>query len=224
MPSTRRPFAGPSALLAVLLAAVVFAGALLTTALSSAVPAYAHDAAEGSSPSDGEVVASVPAKVSVTFNNNPLGLGASISVKDSSGAEWADGGVQIVDNVASQSLRPGAPAGAYSVSWRVVSSDSHPIEGTFSFTASAANGGSTTAAGTAAPSATGPASSTVPTAAVPTLGAAPPGATSTPEPVASSSEPFPWSIVGFAVVALGLLVALGVMARRRLRDGEEDSA
>lgn len=211
MRSTRRP-------LNLLLGILLFAAALL----GLAAPASAHDAAEGSSPANGAAVASVPAKVSVTFNNNPLGLGASFSVKDASGTEWADGAVQIVDNVASQTLRTGAPAGAYTVSWRVVSSDSHPIEGTFSFTASAGSEGSTTPAGSAAPAATGPASGAAPAeGTVPTLGTAGPGSPGTSEPVAASAEPFPWSIVGFAVVALGLLVALGVTARRRLKSGEE---
>ena len=82
--------------------------------------------------------------------------------------------------------------------WRVVSSDSHPIEGTFSFTATAAAAGATAAA------------------AVPTLGTAQPGTTQAPAPAPDASEPFPWSMVVFAAVALGLLVALGVLAKRRL--------
>ncbi|MEE2570190.1 copper resistance CopC family protein [Pseudarthrobacter sp. J64] len=221
MRSIRRAGVLPGALIASLFTAVLFTAVLFGASLFSAGPAFAHDAAEASSPTDGETVATAPAKVSVTFNNNPLALGAEMSVKDAAGTEWGVGSVQIVDNVASKSLRPGAPAGAYTVSWRVVSSDSHPIEGTFSFTATSGSGGSTTAAGSAAPSATGSASGAV---AVPTMGTVPPGATSTPEPVATSSEPFPWSIVGFAAVALGLMVALGVTARRKLQPGEQDSA
>ncbi|ACL38601.1 copper resistance protein CopC [Pseudarthrobacter chlorophenolicus A6] len=197
--------------------ALLLGAAVLAASLGVAGPAAAHDAAESSSPAQGGSVPAPPAKVSVTFNNKPLGLGASISVKDAAGAEWADGAVEIVDNVASQKLRPGGPAGAYTVAWRVVSSDSHPIEGTFTFTAAAAAEG----AGAAA---TGGASTT-PGAAVPGAGTAQPGATAPAEP-ASSAQPFQWSIVIFAVVAVGLLVALAVLARRRLSggaDGEPDS-
>ena len=187
-----------------LLGSFVFAAALL----GLAGPAAAHDAAESSSPAQGASVPAPPEKVSVTFSNNPLGIGASFSVKDSAGKEWAEGPVEIVDNVASQKLRPGGPAGSYTVSWRVVSSDSHPIEGTFSFSAAAGAQG---------------AASTTPGGAVPGMGTAEPGETAAPS-TAGSGQPFQWSIVIFAVVAVGLLVALAVLARRRLSGGGDEPA
>jgi methionine-rich copper-binding protein CopC len=189
-------------MLSAVLGVFVFAAAVL----GIAGPASAHDAAESSSPAQGATVATPPEKVSVTFNKNPLGIGSQFSVKDATGAEWADGAVEIVDNVASQKLRAGAPAGAYTVTWRVVSSDSHPIEGTFGFTATAA------AAGAAAPSA----------AAVPNMGTAQPGVTPPPAPVTDASQPFPWSLVVFAAVAAGLLVAIAIMTKRRLTAGSEE--
>lgn len=197
-----------------LLAVVVaFTAVLFSAALFSAAPAFAHDSAESTSPANGSTVASVPDAVSITFNNRPLLLGSQIRVNDASGRNWADGSVEIVDTVVSQKLRPGAPAGAFTVIWRVVSSDSHPIEGTFTFTAKA---GSTTAGGAAA--------STQPTAPVPTAGTVAPGSTTTPEKAPDASQPFPWSIVVFAAVAVALLVFLGVTARRRLANGDpEDS-
>jgi hypothetical protein len=95
------------------------------------------------------------------------------------------------------------------VAWRVVSSDSHPIEGTFSFTAAAAAGGAAPSAGTTA-AATGPA-----------IGTAQPGQTAAPEST-GSGEPFQWSIVVFAAVAVGLLATLALLARRRLAAGRDD--
>ncbi|MDP9693213.1 UNVERIFIED_ORG: methionine-rich copper-binding protein CopC [Arthrobacter globiformis] len=187
-------------LLSALLGALALVALLLT-----AGPASAHDAAESSSPADGATVATAPAKVSITFNNTPLGLGSQVKVTDAAGTDWADGKVEIVDNVATQNLREGAPAGKYSVVWRVVSSDSHPIEGTFSFTATAA---AAAAAGAAA-------------APVQTVGTPQPGATQATGTAPDSSEPFPWSIVIFAAVALGLLITLGVLARRRLGVSDE---
>ncbi|GAA4049599.1 hypothetical protein GCM10023063_41610 [Arthrobacter methylotrophus] len=197
-------------LLAVVLA---FTAALFSAALFSAAPAFAHDVAESTSPANGSTVASVPDSVSITFNNRPLLLGSQVQVKDASGQDWADGSVDIVDTVVSQKLRSGAPAGAFTVVWRVVSSDSHPIEGTFTFTAKS---GSTTAGG----GAVGPA----PSVEVPTAGTAAPGSTTTPENTTDASQPFPWSIVAFAVVAAGLLVFLGVTARRRLAGDSEESS
>src|SRR5688500_14993578 len=179
-------------------------GAIALAALRVAAgPASAHDSAEGSRPADGATVATPPAEVSVTFNQNPLGLGSQVRVNDPAGTDWADGKVEIVDNVASQKLREGAPAGKYAVAWRVVSSDSHPIEGTFTFTASSGAAGST------------------PAVPVPTVGTPQPGITPAPEKAPDASEPFPWSVVVFAAVALGLLVTLGVLARRRLGTGND---
>lgn len=190
-------------LLSLLLGSLFFAAA----ALGLAGPAAAHDAAESSSPADGASLPAPPEQVSVTYNNNPLGIGASFSIKDAAGTEWADGAVEIVDNVASQKLRAGAPAGAYTVSWRVVSADSHPIEGTFGFTAAGAAAGSAPATGPTA------------AATVPGMGTAEPGVTAEPSVPAGSGEPFQWSIVIFAAAAVGLLVALAVIAKRRLSAG-----
>ena len=197
-------------LLSVVLGTFVFVAAVL----GFAAPASAHDAAESSSPAQGATVPTAPEQVSVTFNKNPLGIGAQFSVKDSAGAEWADGAVEIVDSTATQKLKAGAPAGVYTVAWRVVSSDSHPIEGTFGFTATAA------AAGTS-PSRTSAAGAS-PSAAVPTMGTAQPGTVAAPAPAENASQPFPWSLVVFAAVAVGLLVAIGILAKRRLTTGSDD--
>ena len=186
--------------------------------LGLSAPAMAHDAAESSSPAQGATLETPPEEVSVTFSNNPLGIGAQFSVKDASGAEWADGAVVIVDSVASQPLKAGAPAGAYTVAWRVVSSDSHPIEGTFGFTATAAAEGASPS-GVSTPGST---AGTSPSAGVPGMGTAEPGATVAPEPATDASEPFPWSLVIFAAVALGLLVTIGILAKRRLTAGSDD--
>lgn len=191
---------------------LVFAAAVL----GLASPAAAHDAAESSSPAQGAALAAPPAEVSVTFSQKPLGIGASFSVKDASGAEWASGPVEVVDNVATQKLKAGGPAGEYTVAWRVVSSDSHPIEGTFSFTAAGA-----APSGTSAPSAgTAPSGSTTAAASVPAITTPQPGVTSEPEP-AGDGQPFQWSIVIFAAVAVGLLATLAFLARRRLGAGGE---
>jgi copper resistance protein C len=182
-------------LLSALLGAAVLAFALL----GGVGPAAAHDTAESSSPAAGATLAAPPEKVSVTFNKNPLAIGSQILVNDAAGTNWADGGVQIVDNVASQKLKSGAPAGLYTVVWRVASSDAHPIEGSFTFTVTAGAG----TAGSAP-------------AAVPTMGTAQPGSIPASEKAPNASEPFPWSLVIFVGTAVGIVVALAVMARRRL--------
>lgn len=197
---------------------------LAAATLGLAGPASAHDAAESTSPAQGASLAAPPEEVSVTFSSTPLGIGSSFSIKDASGTEWADGSVQIVDNVATQKLRQGGPSGAYTVAWRVVGSDSHPIEGTFTFTVAAGAAGA--APSGAAASGTPAAGSSTTAGTVPSMSTAQPGVTEEPSRPARAEEPFQWSIVIFAVVAVGLLVALGVLARRRLNgdgDAEEDA-
>ena len=195
-----------------LLGLIMLAAVLLGVPLLGAGPASAHDAVESTSPADGAGVPVPPDTVSLTLSKPPLALGTQIKVSDAAGTDWAEGAAQIVDNVAAQKLRPGAPAGRFTVQWRVASSDGHPIEGTFSFTAAAAGAASTTAG-------TAPAAGTVPT-----MGTVSPGTTIAPAPVRDASQPFPWSIVVFAAVAVGILVALGLMAKRRLKEGDGDHA
>ncbi|MBT2514882.1 copper resistance CopC family protein [Arthrobacter sp. ISL-30] len=220
MRQSRQPIIALIAAMATALAAAL----ACAVALLAAVPASAHDAAASTAPANGSTVSSVPDKVSVTFSNNPLALGSQFIINDSSGTNWAEGPVEIVDNVASQKLKEGAPAGQFTVAWRVVSSDSHPIEGTFSF---AAGSGATTSGAVTTP---GTAGATGAPTAVATLGTAQPGAGTPAGPTAGTtgqtasdaSEPFPWSIVVFALVALGLLTFLGVTARRRLAAGADE--
>jgi copper resistance protein C len=185
------------------LGGVLAAMILVSVLFGAAVPASAHDEVISTSPVAGAAVAAPPEKVSITFNRNPLRLGSQIRVSDAAGNSWTDGDVEIVDNVASQKLKPGAPAGVFTVAWRVASSDGHPIEGNFTFTAASG-------ASTAAP-------------AVPTLTTPQPGSTVAPAPVpVPSGEPFPWSLVIFVGAAVGILVALALMAKRRLAQGGGD--
>ncbi|MBG6185295.1 methionine-rich copper-binding protein CopC [Arthrobacter sp. CAN_A214] len=113
---------------AALLAAVLF------SILVFAAPAAAHDELSLSSPTEGATVQTLPEAIELTFTNAPAAIGSEVIITDPSGTDWADGAVSITNNVATQPTRPGAPAGTYQVQWRVVSSDSHAIEGSFAFT------------------------------------------------------------------------------------------
>jgi methionine-rich copper-binding protein CopC len=177
--------------------------ALAAGVLLVAPAAQAHDVLEASNPTNGATVQAVPASVVLTFDHTPIGLGTEVLVKDSTGTNQSDGPAQIVDNNVTQPIKPGAPAGAYTVIWRVVSSDSHPIEGTFTFTAKA----------TASPPATASQGGEF-------AGTA--SGTTTVSPVAGSAgAPGPvWLIVSF--VAVIVIVALGILVRRALAGAREE--
>lgn len=172
--------------------------AVMLLLLGSSTAALAHDAVTGTTPADGSTVATVPAKIEISMSNTPAVIGSQVLVLDSAGTDWGTGSVDVLDTVATQNVRPGAPAGKFTVKWRLVSSDSHPIEGEFSFTATSA---STATAGAAVGA--GP---------VVSVQAQPEAA---PEAVQDESA-VPWSVIGLMAVLLGLVVALVVVARRRL--------
>lgn len=165
--------------------------AAVATVLAPASPAAAHDVLEAAEPAAGSTVASVPPSIRLTFMHTPIALGSRIQVRDETGTNQSDGPVAVVDNHVTQLVKAGAPAGRYTVAWRVVSPDSHPIEGTFSFTAGAGGGSEQSAL------------ALVPTSPVP---APTPGGIVAP----------PWALAaGGAVLAAGL-VGTALHVRRRL--------
>lgn len=171
--------------------------ALLLVFFGTSTAAFAHDAVTGTLPADGSTVDTVPEKLEISMSNTPASIGSEVQVLDASGTNWATGGVEVLDRVATQAIKPGAPAGKYTVKWRLVSSDSHPIEGEFTFTATAAGTGASQVAG-----------------AGPVVPVSPQPQTA-PEQVQDNSA-VPWSVIGLIVVLVGVVVAMVVVARRRL--------
>lgn len=108
---------------------------LLVSLLAPLSTAAAHDVLTETNPEDGQTLETMPEAIELTFSDTPLAIGSEVLVQDAQGTNWATGEVQIVDNTAQQAISAEAPAGQYTVTWRVVSSDSHPIEGVFRFTA-----------------------------------------------------------------------------------------
>ncbi|WP_169252862.1 copper resistance CopC family protein [Brevibacterium sp. 'Marine'] len=119
---------------------------VLVAFLLPVAPASAHEAVTGTNPENGQKLSTAPEAIEISFSDTPLSMGSKIQITDSSGTNWAKGDVEIDGDAAVQPIKSGAPAGEYTVTWRVVSSDSHPIDGTFSFTAT--NGASTSSAPT----------------------------------------------------------------------------
>lgn len=182
------------------LAAVVLLLVLLLTFMVPASFASAHDVVEASSPADGAIESVMPESVTLTMDNTPAAIGSKIQVMDASGTDWASGAVSVVDQVATQNIKPGAPAGSYTVNWRLVSSDGHPIEGTFSFTSTGgSNGGATM--------------NTQPPITAPTEDVTEP---------AQVESSFPWTVVVIIAVVVLLIAGLVVFARRKLNQDDEN--
>lgn len=110
--------------------------------VSLALPAQAHDALIDQSPKAGETVQAGVVEIKLDFNNELLDLGdssAEILVQNSAG-EAQNPGCALVDKRQASLKLDLATAGNYSVVWRVVSSDGHPITGEFDFELENSNG------------------------------------------------------------------------------------
>lgn len=124
-------------ILARLSAILVGSAAALAVA---AGPAAAHNVLLSTAPASGATVEQVPASVVLTFDNPAIAMGTQLVVTGPSG-QVQQGAARLVDNTVSQDLQGGAPAGTYTVQWRVTSIDGHPVGGTFTFTARSAGAG-----------------------------------------------------------------------------------
>jgi methionine-rich copper-binding protein CopC len=115
-------------------------GLVLLGTFGAASTASAHNVLLKTDPADKSTVATLPTQITLTYNEPALALGSVLEVVGPSG-NVADGPPKLVDREVRQAVRPGSPAGAYRVIWRVTSIDGHPISGEFAFTASAGDGG-----------------------------------------------------------------------------------
>ncbi|WP_457033972.1 copper resistance CopC/CopD family protein [Kitasatospora sp. P5_F3] len=119
--------------LGALLTVVVTAGLLL---IGSAGTAAAHATLVSTDPANNAVVATAPAAVSLTFSEGVSLSPDSVRVLGPDGASVDSGEPGHVDGKAATarvSLRSGLANGTYTVAWRAVSEDSHPIGGAFTF-------------------------------------------------------------------------------------------
>ncbi|MFD9617887.1 copper resistance CopC/CopD family protein [Streptomyces virginiae] len=111
--------------------------ALLAALFTAAAPATAHAALTASDPTDGAVVATAPAQVTLSFSEQVAMGDDSIRVLDPQGKRVDTG--ELRDMCSGNTVRygtalhTGLPNGTYTVAWQAVSADSHPISGAFTF-------------------------------------------------------------------------------------------
>ncbi|MFE2885070.1 copper resistance CopC/CopD family protein [Streptomyces sp. NPDC059272] len=115
---------------------MLLAPLLFLLLLGSASTASAHAALESTDPADGSVLKSAPRTVTLTFSESVALLDDSFRVYDpdnrrvsTSSAHHAKG----AGDTASVTLPGKLGTGTFTVAWRVVSADSHPVSGAFTF-------------------------------------------------------------------------------------------
>jgi methionine-rich copper-binding protein CopC len=114
---------------------VVLRAALLGTALLLGIggPASAHASLVGSDPEDGATLASAPTSITLTFSE-PVGTPAYVAVAAPDGGKVAVSNLRALDRTVTATLADADEKWRYTASYRVVSADGHPVEGTVTYT------------------------------------------------------------------------------------------
>lgn len=107
--------------------------ALLSAMALGAAPADAHARLEASSPTDGSTLTATPPEIMLRFNE-PIKDGLNEVSVTTGSTDVADGEIQVEGQSAYQPIRLDMKPGKYTVKYKVVSADGHPVSGTFSFT------------------------------------------------------------------------------------------
>lgn len=115
------------------LVCAAFVGALL---LGTSAPVQAHAIVQSTEPGTDEVLGSAPERVVMTFSEAvEIALGA-IRVYDTNRTRVDEGAAEHVSgdpNTVAVKVADDLPNGTYTVTWRVISADSHPISEAFVF-------------------------------------------------------------------------------------------
>jgi copper transport protein len=114
-------------------AVVALLGAWAVLAISGATPALAHATVVGTDPAESSRLQSAPAKVTVTFSED-VSVGAGfLKVVDNKSNIVSQGDAKTDGRNVSVPLKSGLGDGSYIVSYRIISADSHPIDGAYAF-------------------------------------------------------------------------------------------
>lgn len=161
-----------------------------------AVPAAAHTELERSTPASGATVPEV-AEVTLVFSED-VRL-AKVKVVDATGTEFQSGAVRVAGDTVAQQVSDGMAAGEYTLAYRVVSTDGHPVEGTVPFKVAVSKG----------------AANGAPDAAVQGAGSAERGRPSAANTTSDGGQK--WLMVGAGLLA-GMGIGFAIVFLRRGKD------
>jgi copper resistance protein C len=99
----------------------------------SAQVAEAHATLIGSSPESGSTLGIAPSEIVLEFDEKVQTNFAVVNVTGPGGSVVSTGSVSVTDSKVIAAVQPPTKAGVYTVSWRVVSDDGHPVEGQFTY-------------------------------------------------------------------------------------------
>ncbi len=134
---------------------MLLAGGLLAgfAVLGIATPASAHNVLVGSQPTNGAQLAVGPTRVELDFNAPVQNGPNEITVIGPDGKHWERTDKAAVDgNSVSTTVAPLGPVGVYTIGYRIISADGHPVQGEVRFTLTQAGTGTPVAAASASTS------------------------------------------------------------------------
>lgn len=190
----------------------------------SASPAFGHAAVTDTTPNNRSSVTEIT-EVSVTANEELLDLGDDgagfvITVRDADNHFYGDGCVSVDRDTASMPVALTA-VGKYTVTYRIVSNDGHPIEGSYSFRFEGTDSAEPAPAFAERPRCGVPQEPIAATEPTPEE-SAPVDASPTSEPTTPEGEIYLMPVIGLAGVVLvggAILVLFRVLGRS---DSEDD--
>ena len=191
-------------------AAIIFLLSVLMAPTGSA-----HADLQVSTPEDGESLEVAPEKIRLTFSEELFEELVEISILDVAGDLYSTVEVEQTPPPGTYVIFPWptqAPPGEYSIAYRVVSADGHPVTGTMSFSYAATAPEPTPSDSTPSVESSTPASS--PTASTPSASSADESSTSSST---DSSSSMPLVVYG-VVLLLGVIAASAILVRARQRN------
>ncbi|MEU6020883.1 copper resistance protein CopC [Micromonospora sp. NPDC047134] len=194
-----------------LVAALLAATALLVAPVT---PAYAHNVLRKATPAQDAELTKAPKKITLDFLQKLNPAFTTITLSDADKQPVATGEPEVEGTKGTVTIDSTLPNGVYTVAYRVVSSDGHPVQGSYKFTVADP---SATAEPSPSPSpeATEPTESPSPTAEQTSVAPASPAASDSSGGGAGTAA----LLTGAAVLAALAIGAVVVLLRRRRSGG-----
>ena len=115
------------------IALLVLLGGWLVAGVVTAGPASAHASLVSSTPADGDRLTSSPDRITLQFSEH-VSIGPGYArVLGADGSRVDSDSPTVSGDVVTVPLREQLPRGAYVVTYRITSADSHPVAGAYSF-------------------------------------------------------------------------------------------
>ncbi|MEV2236794.1 copper resistance CopC family protein [Micromonospora sp. NPDC049891] len=201
---------------AAVLAAALTAAALTVAALliGPVQPAYAHNVLRKASPAQDAELKKAPTRITLEFMQKLNPSFTTITLSDADKQQVTVGEPEVSGTKGTVSIDPTLANGVYTVAYRVVSADGHPVQGSYTFTVADPTA---TAEPSPSPSASEPApESSAPPSVEPSATAV----AASPAASGSSDGPGTTALLAGGGVVLVLVAAAAVFLLRRRSTAE----